>query len=120
MVSTGEYPEDYMLYGVFTSREAAERFISSFAKGGETLTIEEYGLNNQIIPFGLKAYDVRMDADGRVISAKHATSPHFFSDAPDTRVVPNTELRIFDCYCFATDRKHAISIAEAERQKLIK
>jgi len=122
VVGSGEY-SDFGINAVFDSREQAEAYINALAKPqrwGENVSIFEMELNPDMkeIKAGRSIYFVTMDINGNVLNEDGYRVANLNDFSEGDRLGFNYSDNM-ELYCFATDEKHAIKIANEIRAQLI-
>ena len=109
MVTQGRY-SDYGVVGVFTTREKAEAFMALFPPQRDELRIEEVELDAlDGVPVGRRPFHVKFDFAGNSTAAPcEPTDMKQYCRPYGDSVHMTTD-------CWATDKQHAIKIANERR-----
>jgi len=117
IVTSGSY-SDYHINAVFSTEELAQGYIDRW--GTSDYDIEEWDLDNPN-PFervGKDYYYVAIRKDGDILDGAKKMPP----SAQDESIIPavyGTTMPWMVVYCWATDEKHAIKIANEKRTQAI-
>lgn len=128
VVTSGRY-SDYGINAMFSTRELAESYIELFNPEADFNEIDEWALDDDPhlteIKSGRKQYQVDLKKDGEVLEVVLSDNTNFrniyywfFAEYfSETRSFGNTDR--MSLYCFATDKTHAIKIANEIRIQIL-
>jgi hypothetical protein len=113
IITTGDY-SDYSIEGVFDSEEKADRYLEAFPTSDATIEAHEVNPYDEDIQAGYRTYEVVMDRQGGVISARQSNEPSYYAET-----LMSLDEKRLSSRAFTKSKERAIEIANERRIQMI-